>query len=993
MSLSRPIAGAIFDMDGVLTRTARLHAAVWKALFDAFLRRRARTRGEPFRPFDAGADYRAYVDGRPRYDGVRSFLASRGIEIPEGEERDPAGVDTVIGLGKRKDALFEEQLRGEGVQTFASTLALVRALRERGVRTAVVTSSRHGREIVASAGLEPLFEARIDGIDADRRGLRGKPEPDTFLAAAAVLGVDPARCVVFEDAAAGVEAGRRGGFGLVVGVDRGGNGRALEARGADLVVADLGELSVAALESRMRARAPAPVVERSGIAWRVEQEGFDRAREHAMESLFTVGNGYLGVRGALDAPLPGSQADLFVAGIYDRKRPELPYSETEFLDPGRGDYPYSELVSLPFPFPVRIALAGATLDLAHEHWRAQRRVLDLRAGVLHTETAYETRGGRRTVVHGRRCASLDDPHLLLQEIIVELENHAGRVDVALSLDDPDREARHPHLVPIGAADKTGLEVLRFTTRASRYEICIASRVMFAGDDGRTASSWSVDGEPGRLLVFRRFVSVFTSRDGDDPHAAARAHAGKWRWDGFEAVLAKHAARWDAVWDRADVRVPGKPSVEQALRFNSYHLSIAAGGDPRTSVGARSLTGRAYEGHVFWDVEIFMLPFYLHVAPERARSLILYRFHTLDGARRRARALGYRGACYAWESTVTGEDVTPKTIVLKTTGKEIPIFTGTQQVHVTADVAHGVWRYWEATGDDGFLREAGAEILVETARFWASRATRGPRSLHIRGVVGPDEYHHSVNDNAYTNWMARLNLERAAHVARWLAREYPADWGALAERCAVGDDEPDEWATVARKLFVPVPDARGVIEQFEGFFDLGDYPLPKAERFKAPVSRLFDWDRINRLKVIKQADVLMLMHLFPDAYPEHVVAANYRYYEPLTDHGSSLSPAIHAAIAARIGLRADAERYWAQSLWLDLSNTMGNSVLGVHPACMGGTWQALVFGFLGVRFSEAGAQPDAGAAARLPEGWGSVALNLAYRGRSRAIHVTESREKP
>jgi alpha,alpha-trehalose phosphorylase len=302
------------------------------------------------------------------------------------------------------------------------------------------------------------------------------------------------------------------------------------------------------------------------------------------------------------------------------------------------------------------------------------------------------------------------------------------------------------------------------------------------------------------------------------------------------------------------------------------------------------------------------------------------------------------------------------------------------------VAEAVWRYWEATGDDDLLRDAGVEMLAETARFWASRCTRGSRHWHIRGVVGPDEYHHSVDDNAYTNWMAHRNLQKAVQAVEWLAREFPRAWGALAERCGLGRDEVDEWATVARDLYLPGPNADGVIEQFAGFFDLEDYPLPREERFKAPISRLFDWDRINRLKLIKQADVLMLCHLFPEAFPREVVAANYGYYEPITDHGSSLSPGIHAAVAARLGLREDAERYWRESLWLDPANTMANSALGVHPACMGATWQALVFGFLGTRFTETGPVADPGAGTRLPAKWRAVALTLGWRGRAYSLQV-------
>jgi beta-phosphoglucomutase family hydrolase len=970
----------LFDLDGVVTRTARLHAGAWAELFDDFLRARATASGEPFRPFDADADYLAYVDGKPRAEGVRSFLAARGISLDEGDAADRPDAATIHSLGARKDALFTTRLRRDGVDVFASTLALIHALRAQGVKTGVVTSSRNGREVLRAAGITALFDARVDGLDAHALGLAGKPNPDPFLRCATLLGVAPGRAVVVEDAVAGVDAGRRGGFGLVVGVDRGGNRDALAAHGADVIVGDLGEIDVATLDARVRERREAVT------AWRIEQDGFDPAREHALESVFTVGNGYLGVRGALETPLPGSQGDLFIAGVYDRKHSGRPYSELEFLGMGRDDHAYSELVSAPFPFRLRLSVDDMPLDLGGPHWREHRRALDLRPGILHGRDVYATED-RRTVVRTRRLASLDDLHLLVQEITVCLENHSGTVRLDATLGDPDLAAHHPHLVPleVGEVDPA-VEVHRFATRASGVEICLAARTTLAGS-GTDAVRWSVTATIGEPLTFRRYVVVYTSRDGADPHAAAMAHARGLRWEDFDDALAAHAARWGAVWERADVRVAGSPATEQALRFNAYHLVSAADRDPRVSVGARALTGRAYEGHVFWDVEMFKLPFYLHTCPDVARALLGYRHHTLDGARRRARELGFRGACYAWESTVTGDDVTPTTIRLKTTGKEIPIFTGTQQIHVTAGVAHAVWRYWEATGDRDVLRDVGVEILAETARFWASRCARGGRHVHIRGVVGPDEYHHSVDDNAYTNWMARFNLERAVEAVAWMARELPHAWGALAERLALTPEEPRAWAAIAADLYCPGPDARGVIEQFTGFFDLEDYPLPKTERFKAPISRLFDWERINRLKLIKQADVLMLLHVFPDAFTDDVTAANYRYYEPLTDHGSSLSPGIHAAVAARLGLREEAERYWRESLWLDLSNTMANSALGVHPACMGATWQALVYGFLGVRFTDAGPVAAPGAAARLPARWREVALSLAWRGAMHRVRVT------
>lgn len=931
--LTPSFQAAVFDMDGVVTHTAALHAAAWKRVFDELLRKRD---GDSFHPFDERHEYRAYVDGKPRLDGVRGFLRARGITLDG---------DAESALAQRKDAEFERAMREQGVEPFATTLALIRALRDHGVRLGLVTSSRHGREVLAAAGITSLFDTRLDGIDLDERELAGKPEPDMFVAAAEALGVAPPQTVVFEDAVAGVQAGRRGGFGLVVGVARDGNADALALAGAHAVVADLGELDIARLDDLFRER-------RQAMSWLLEEHGFDAARERQMETLFAIGNGYLGVRGALDTPPPGAQCDLFVAGIYDRKRPDRPYSELEFLTPDRGENPYAELVSLPFPFRIIASVEGELLEFGGGRGRGLRRTLDLARGVLDIEARYETGGGRRTTIRSRRCASLTDPHLLLQEAHTIAENHFAEVALQPTLEQPELAQHHPHLECREHIRDGDVEIARYMTRASGFEICLASR------------TWRVDGG------IRRLTSVFTSREVGDVRSAAVEHLQAQGRD-FEPLLAAHEAAWACFWERADIRVPGEPAVEQALRFGSYHLRLPAADDPRVSIGARALTGRAYEGHVFWDVEIFMLPFHLHTDPARARNLLMFRHATLEGARRHARELGQRGACFAWESDVVGNDVTPSRIVLKSTGRSIPIFTGRQQIHVTADVAYAVWRYWNATLDEDFLAGPGADILFETARFWAGRVVRGPRRLHIRGVVGPDEYHHDVDDNAYTNWMARFNLERAAWTAERLGRHRA---------------EAQAWRGVACELHCPGPRADGVIEQFEGFFELDDYPLSADERFRAPVARLFDWEEVNRRKVIKQADVLMLPMLFPDAFDDNVVAANYRYYEPLTDHGSSLSPAVHAAIAARLGLVDDAERYWRESLWLDLSNTMENSTLGIHAAAMGATWQALVFGWLGIRFDNEGPCAAPRAAERMPLGWRSVALTLAWRGRSYQLEV-------
>ena len=379
-------------------------------------------------------------------------------------------------------------------------------------------------------------------------------------------------------------------------------------------------------------------------------------------------------------------------------------------------------------------------------------------------------------------------------------------------------------------------------------------------------------------------------------------------------------------------------------------------------------------------------------PEIARQLLLYRYNTLPGAKQRASKMGFRGACYAWESTATGKDVTPLSVSISGPKGEkhskIPIFTGPQELHITADIAWAIFKYWDATLDQEFMRDYGVEILIETARFWVSRVVQSKNHYHLKEVVGPDEYHHGVTDNAFTNWMVRFNLEVAIKMTKWLSKEYSNRSSELSSILNLTPDEISAWQDVYNRLYIPQPGENGVIEQFEGFFSLKPAQLSPSDKTRAPISRLFGWKKINQTQIVKQADVLMIPFLFPDQLPLSVIKANYDYYNPITDHGSSLSPCVHAAIAAMIGKKDDALRYWRESLYFDLHNTMSNTQLGIHAAALGGTWQAFVFHLLGVRPSEAQLSPgfkiDEKATGLIPPEWSGLRITLKYRNRTYSL---------
>ena len=333
----------------------------------------------------------------------------------------------------------------------------------------------------------------------------------------------------------------------------------------------------------------------------------------------------------------------------------------------------------------------------------------------------------------------------------------------------------------------------------------------------------------------------------------------------------------------------------------YHLSSAANpGDERVSIGARGLTGDAYFGHVFWDTETYLLPFYTAIWPEAARALLMYRFHTLPGARAKAARIGCKGALYAWESADTGEETTPERVVAPD-GVLVDILTGRMEHHVSADIAYAVWQYWRATGDDAFLLAAGAEILLETARFWASRAVpEADGRRHIRHAIGPDEYHEDVDDNAFTNVMARWNIARALETLDLLRARWPDRAAALREKLALGEEEIADWRDAIVRIVTGLDPATGLFEQFAGFHALEPLDLAAYRDITVPIDVVIGRERTRHAQVVKQADVVALLALLPEEFPGAMAETNFRHYEPRCAHGSSLSAGFHALVAARLG---------------------------------------------------------------------------------------------
>lgn len=704
----------------------------------------------------------------------------------------------------------------------------------------------------------------------------------------------------------------------------------------------------------------------SDLGWLLVEEGFTLVREHEIESIFAVANGYIGTRASLEEGSRLSHPVALAAGIY-------------VDDPVSGLGP--SLAILPDWPHIEIEVDGDRLSIESGRVIEHRRILDLRQGVLWREWRQQDLNGRITRARFLRLASLADRHVLLQSVAVTPENYAGRIELVAGLTLTDgRGERGPLTVTrdLGTVLLFAREVIvAMATASTAQPRSEATKVRQERPTDYVAQRWSWEAGVGETMCLNRVFAVYTSRDVAEPAEAARTHVARIQKQGVSALARGHVDAWSRRWAAADVQIVGDDEIQRALRFAVYHLVAAANPDDEyASVGARALTGQAYRGHVFWDTEIYMLPFYLCTDPPAARALLMYRYHTIGAARRKAREHGYQGALYAWESADSGEETTPREVIAPD-GHIVSILTGEQEHHISADVAYAVWQYWRATADDNFMIDAGADILVETARFWASRARmEADGHAHIRAVIGPDEYHETVDDNAYTNVMARWNLDRAADAVAILKRDQPTRWKQLSGRLVLTEEEPAAWQRIAAALLTGFHPDTGLFEQFEGYFDLEDVNVMQHRKCATPIDVCLGREPTRRSKAVKQADVVALSALLWDEWPRATHEANFNYYEPRTAQGSSLSPALHALVAARLGDGALARSYLQQAGEIDLANNMGNAAGGVHIAALGGLWQAAVFGVAGVRLREDGVALDP----HLLPGWTEMRCSVQWRGR-------------
>lgn len=714
--------------------------------------------------------------------------------------------------------------------------------------------------------------------------------------------------------------------------------------------------------------------------WDVVEAEFNIKDSGHYESLFALGNGYLGARGVTEEAYLDRTPGTYLAGLFDAVPREV-----------------TELPNLPDWISLEIDLAGERFDLNQGQVLEYYRVLRLREGVLERLVRWQSPRGRVTKLRFLRFVSLHDQHVAGLKVEVTPENYAGKIAFLSRLDGQVTNSGTQHLAPVEASTfgERGIYLVSESYEQKHLIVQGAShrtdgtilRESFANGPRRIDYTLEVEAKQAVACTLEKLVTTYSSRDLKTQKSKELLlqlviqENDKVAEVGFAKQQKEHTKIWEERWRKADITIKGPDFDQLALRFAIFHLiQMASWHDYRVSVAAKGLTGEGYRGHVFWDTEIFILPFFLHIFPEVARLQLRYRHHTLPGALRKAKENGYEGAMFAWESADTGDETTPKVGAIDfKTKKPVPILCGDIEQHITADIAYAIAQYVTVTDDLAFLRDYGAEIVLLGARFWASRVeyNQAEDYYEIKNVIGPDEYKEHVDNNYYTNFLAQKQLRYA------LSLLGDPQYAEVVEKWQFTLEEAKRWEDIIDKLRLPRTD--DLLEQFEGFLDLKEIDVLKYRDTPGALQKVYSWREINASQVLKQADVVMLLHLFYDRFTVNEKKTNWEFYEPKTMHDSSLSAAMHSIVASDLGLRNEAYAYFQKASRIDLGNALLNSGHGLHAASLGGLWQATIHGFAGIRIKDQALYCNP----QLPQEWQELTFHLELQGTLLEVQMTHA----
>lgn len=733
--------------------------------------------------------------------------------------------------------------------------------------------------------------------------------------------------------------------------------------------------------------------------WIIEERIFDSRYLGKCESAFTQGNGYLGVRNALEERYIGETRGMFVNGTFNRFDPhEVP-----------------ELPNFPDVTAADIHINGHRFSLETGNMEEYCRSMNYRTGEMERSVIWTCPTGERLKLCFKRFVSLNRSHVIGSQITITALDGPVSVKIQSGIDGRMTNTGVQHF---GAPDsriyeKEYLQAVSVTSESKITAVVQAAHRLYL--DGKlyegsplpyirnrqNLNCYDIKLQAKTTLRFEKISTVHTSRDQAYVRLTAEEASVMVKKDaltelkelhclGYNRLFEESRNTWDQFWRANDVRITTKQVFDQtAIRFAIYHLHIMNNPDDnRLGVGAKGLSGEEYKGHSFWDTEIFLMPYYLFSNPKAARTLLEYRYQILKGARIKAQKAGYEGAMYPWESAwIEDEEVCADVIGVDVeTGKPMRVLCGEIEIHISADIAYAVWEYYQATKDQEFMEKCGYEIILDTARFWASRAQwrKEKQRYELLNVIGPDEYKEEVDNDVYTNYMAQFNMKKALELLEFLP---PSVFHRLNQKMDL-DDLKKKVQKVSEKLYLPAPEKDGIIPQNDTYLSLTEINLDKYKRCEqvGTIHQDYSMERLKGVQVSKQGDLVVLMYLFPGLFPDEIVKANYHYYEEHTTHDSSLSKCTHAIVANDLGMEKESYRFFQGAAQTDAGNNLKSCDNGIHSAACGGIWQCVVMGYGGVRVMDGELTIEP----RLPKQWDSLEFTINWNGKR--MHILAEQGK-
>ena len=728
--------------------------------------------------------------------------------------------------------------------------------------------------------------------------------------------------------------------------------------------------------------------------WIVEETYFNDRYQGKCESIMSLGNGYMGLRSSSEEPYIGQTRGLFVAGTYNK------FDDKEVTElPNAADI--TEMV-----FDINGEQFSLNSGKVHEY----SRQLNLKTGELTRDIVWENSKGESYKIVFRRFVSLEDLHFIGMKVEITPLTADANITFKTGINggQTNSGAQHFHDGDKRVYENKYMQLIQTTTQWKiDFVFNSAVRLYINDKEMRNKLSFSLERRSiycnfktavskGETLTVEKFTNVFTNLDSDNNKELKELkehsleHIARSSRLTYNDLFEKSKAKWSEYWEEAKIEIHTDNDIDQlSVRFAQYHLLIMTPfHDERFSIGAKALTGEGYKGHVFWDTEIFILPYFQYTFPTIARNLLKYRFNTIEGARNKAKKFGYSGTMYSWETAFTGEEETPEWAAINImTGKAAKVWSGLKEHHITADIAYAVWNYYLSTNDEEFMNLYGSEIIFQCAAFWCSRLdwNEEKNQYHIKDVIGPDEYTEHIDNNAYTNYMAQYTISTSIELYELAENRQWSNFTHLKEKLKL-KQRMDSYKAIVDNIYLPKPDENNIIPQDDTFMSKDCISLEKYKYSDEKQTILKDYTReqVINLQILKQADVVMLLYVLRSSFSNQVKRANWEYYEERTIHDSSLSAAVHSIIANDFDMSETAYSFFRKASEIDLGSNLLSSNDGIHSAALGGTWLAVVMGFGGV-INENG---TLNINPKLPKAWDKLSFSIYWKNEKINIDISK-----